>query len=142
MEDFRIGDFIRLKDIERWQINRVSRKTVNIFEINNIENEYVGLKSCNEKIPISEIEPIPINGEDDYEIYYDPIIAASIIFPGDPVPIHSKDYSYYFNSFKKHSFQDKNFQELIKEQGIQYVHQVQHFLSDKFHDDGLRINAI
>ena len=142
MENFRIGDFIRLKDIDRWQVNRISRKKINIFEINNIESGYVEVKSCKEKIPISEIEPIPINGEDDYEIYYDPIIAASIISPGDQIPIHKKDYSYYYDSFKRHSHQKQNFQELIKEQGLEYVHQVQHFLFNELHDDGLKINVI
>ncbi len=142
MKGFRTGDFIRLKNMDRWQINRISGKMINVFEINNIEPEYVRVNNCKEKIPISEIEPIPINGKDDSKIYYDPIVAASTVFPGDPIPIHKEDYSYYYDSLKKHSFQNKNFQELIKEQGLQYVHQVQHFLSDKFHDDGLKINAI
>jgi hypothetical protein len=142
MEDIRKGDFIRLKDLDRWQINRISGKKLNVFEISNIEPEYVEVNNCKEKIPISEIEPIPINGRDDSKIYYDPIVAASIVFPGDTIPIYRKDYSYYYDSFKRYFFQSKNFQELVKEQDLQYVHQVQHFLIDKLHDDGLKIDAI
>lgn len=142
MEDFRIGDFIRLKNVATCQINRFSGRKINIFEINNIEPEYVELNNCKEKIPISEIESIPINGRDDFEIYYDPIVAASIVFPFDPIPIREKDYSYYYDTFKNCRSEGKNFQELIKEQGLQYVHQVQHFLLDQFHDKGLKIDAI
>ena len=142
MENFRKGDFIRLKDIDRWQVNRISGKTINVFKIDSISPEFVEVNNCKEKIPISDIEPIPINGRDDSKIYYDPIIAASIVFPGDPVPIHRKDFSYYYDSFKRHFFQNKNYQELIKELDFQYVHQVQHFLFDEFRDDGLKIDAI
>ena len=142
MKNFRKGDFIRLKNLDRWQINRITGKEINVFEINNIESEYAEVKNCNEKIPISEIEPISINGRDDSKIYYDPIIAASTVFPGDPIPISRKDYSYYYDSFKRHFFQSKNFQELVKEQDLQYVHQVQHYLFDEFQDDGLKLDAI
>jgi hypothetical protein len=100
MEDYyKLGDFIRLKHIEKWQINRISGKKHNIFEISNIAPKYVEINNCKEKIPISEIEPIPINGKDDFKIYYDPIVAASLVFPSDPIPIHKTNYSYYFESF-------------------------------------------
>jgi len=141
MENFRKGDFIRLKDLDRWQVNSISGKTINVFEINNIEPKYVEIKNCKEKIPISEIEPIPINGRDDSKIYYDPIIAASIVFTGDSIPISKKDYSYYYDSFKKYSTDSKNYQELVKEQNLNYVHQVQHFLFEKFRDNGLKLDT-
>lgn len=142
MEILRIGDFIRLKNMEEFKIERFSGRKVNIFEIINIKPEYVEVKNCVAKIPISEIEPILINGGDDTEIYYDPIIAASTIFPGDPLPVHRKDYTYYYEAFKRNSYQNKNFQELIKENNLQYVHEVQHFLFDRFSGDkGLKINA-
>jgi hypothetical protein len=54
MGNFRKGDFIRLKDLDRWPINRISGKEINVFEINNIEPEYVEIINCKEKIPISE----------------------------------------------------------------------------------------
>ena len=142
MENFREGDFIRLKDLDRWQINRIPGKTINVFEINNIEPEYVEVKNCTEKIPISEIEPIPINGRDDFEIYYDPVIMAHFELPNEPIPISRRDYSYYYDTFKNCRSEGKNYQEIIKEQGLQYVHQVQHFLFDEFHDDGLKLDAI
>ena len=141
MEDYRLGDFVRLKNVAAYQIDRLSGRKTNIFEINKIDSEYLEVNNCKEKIPFSEIESIPINGSDDLEIYYDPIVAASIVFPGEPIPIREIDRSYYYHTFKRCYYDQKNYQELINEQGLQFVHQVQHFLSDEFHDKGLKIDA-
>ena len=142
MENFIKGDFICLKNLDRWQINRISGKKINVFEIANISSEYVEIINCKEKIPISEIEPIPINGISDFQIYYDPIIAPSIILPGDTKPIHTKDYSYYYDAFETHTYNGKNFKDLVKEQNLEYVHDVQNFLRSEFKKSELRIDAI
>jgi hypothetical protein len=142
MENFRKGDFIRLKDLDKWQVNRISGKTINIFEINNIKPEYIEVKNCKEKIPISEVEPIPINGIADFRIYYDPIIAASCIKDGEPIPIRQVDRSYYLEAFKKHTYKGKNFNDLVKEQNLEYVNDVQNFLRREFKKSELRIDAI
>lgn len=109
MEDFRIGDFIRLKNLAKCQIDRLSSSEINIFEINNIEPEYVEINNTKAKIPISEIEPIPINGIADFRFYYNPIIAAFFIEDGEPIPIKQVDRSYYLEAFKKHTYKGKNF---------------------------------
>ena len=143
MKNFRNGDFIRLKNLEQYKIDRFSGRQINIFEINNIEDKYLDVNNCHEKILITEIESIPINGIDDFEIYYDPILAASIVLPNDDAPIHRKDKSYYYEKFERcFDTDNKSFQELIKEQGLQYVHEVQHFLFDQFSGDkGLKIDT-
>lgn len=142
MENFRIGDFIRLRNIAAYQIDRVYGSRTNIFEIINIVPGYVEVKNCKEKIPISEIESIPINGIDDFRIYYDPIIAASIIEYGEPIPIKRVDRSYYLEAFKKHVYKGKKFNDLVKEQNLEYVHDVQNFLRREFNKSELRIDAI
>lgn len=142
MENFKKGDFIRLKNLDNLQVNRVSGKTINVFEINNIEPDYVEVINCKEKIPISEVEPIPINGIADFRIYYDPIIAASFIKDGEPIPIKQVDKSYYLEAFKKHTYKGKNFNDLVKEQNLEYVNDVQNFLRREFKKSELRIDAI
>lgn len=142
MENFRKGDFIRLKDLDRWQVNRISGKTINVFEINDKTDLYVEVKNCKEKIPISEIEPIPINGIADFRIYYDPIISDSFNKDGEPIPIKQVDKSYYLEAFKKHTFKGKNFNDLVKEQNLEYVNDVQNFLRREFKKSELRIDAI
>ncbi|HJV78659.1 MAG TPA: hypothetical protein VJ602_09765, partial [Paludibacter sp.] len=72
MEQFREGDFIRLKNLANYQIDRISVGEVNIFEILVKEDNYVEVRGCESKILISDIEPIPVNGKDDLKIYYHP----------------------------------------------------------------------
>jgi len=140
MEQFRKGDFIRLKDITKYHTNRFCGREINVFEILNIEDDSIELRGYKARIPVSEIEPILINGKDDLQIYYDPVICAPTISAGDPIPIHNTDYTYFYDHFKRCFYKDKNFQEYIKELGFQYVHEFQHFLIDKFQDNGLKIN--
>lgn len=98
------------------------------------------IRDCEKRISIDEIEAIPINGKDDLQIYYDPIVCASVVYPGKPMPAKQTDYTYYYTSLKKSFYKNQNFQELIEEQNIKYVHEVQQFLYEKFKDNGLRIN--
>lgn len=141
MGEFRNGDFIRLKNINKYHISRVLDIDVNIFKTINIKDGFIEVEYCENKIPASEIEPIPINGKDDFQIYYDPIVMSAIVGSNDTTPMREKDYPYYYDSFKSCYYENKNFQELIKEIGLQYVHEVQHFLFDQFQDKGLKINA-
>jgi len=141
MEKFRKGDFIRLKNIELYQIDRYSNKNVNIFEISEIGRDFVKVQCCNEQIPFSEINSIPINGKDDFQIYYDPIVCASYVAPSEPAPIQKTDYSYYYEAFKRRFYENKNYQELIKDLDLKYVHEVQHFLIDTIKNNGLSIDA-
>lgn len=85
--------------------------------------------------------PVAIDSIEDRWVYYDPIIAASIVFPGDEVPSHSTDYSYYMNAFE-HCFDErkKTFKDLIIKEHLMYVHEVQHFLQKRFYKDYLKIN--
>jgi hypothetical protein len=140
MESFRIGDFVSLNNREKYQTDNSLSKNVNVFEITDIAPDFIKVKYSDSKIPFSEVKPIPINGKDDLKIYYDPIIAASIIGHNAPIPVHDKDYTYYYKSFEKHRLESKNYQELINDQGLEYVHEIQHFLLDKFNDKGLKIN--
>jgi disulfide oxidoreductase YuzD len=142
MQSFRKGDFIRLKKMSDYKIDRFINKEVNVFEIIVIKDEYVVISNCQSKIPLSDIEPILINGIDDLNIYYDPIICASCIAPYEKAPVSKKDCSYFFESFKRHTYKDKNFQEIIKDLGYKYVHEVQHFLFDELNKRKLTINAL
>ncbi len=141
IEPFRKGDFIRIKDITKYHINRIQGSKVNIFTIREIKSSFIEIFECKQPIPMSDIEPIPINGKDDLNIYYDPIIAAATIGYNEPSPIFRTDYSYYHDAFKKYFYKGKNFQEIVKENGCKYVHEVQHYLDDEFHDKELKIDT-
>lgn len=138
MEEFRNGDFIRLKDMNKYHIDRFSN--VNIFKITIIIDGYVEVRDCKDRIPLSEIEPIPINGKDDSQIYYDPIYMAPIVGWNEPSEMRRKDYSYYYDYLQRCLIGNQNYQELIREKGLLYVHEVQHFLYDLCPDNHLRLN--
>ena len=69
------------------------------------------------------------------------MIAASIVFPGDEVPAHRTDYSYYMEAFEC-CFDEKHrsFKELVAKEKLVYVHEVQHWLRRHHQEDRLRIN--
>ncbi len=131
IEHFEIGDFIRIKNYSPSLSSRLNKR-VNIFEIDTIEGEEYTLKLYKPKVNLSNIESIPINGVDDKNIYYDPIIAGSFIRPEDPPPVHRKDKSYYLDHFERCFYKENSFKNLVVEQSFKYVHELQHFFSEKF----------
>ena len=137
--DYRKGDFLRLKQPIKFQNKRITKNDLNIFEVIEVVDEDIRFRHIETLVPISEVEPIPIDGISDKEIYYDPIIAASVILPGDPIPIRKRDYTYYFDKFANCTSDDYTFQELVTERRFRFVHEIQHFLKDEFNDDGLKI---
>ena len=134
MVKLRTGDLIRLKNVKQYQINQNSDKVVNIFQILEIDSDYVVLVNCKGRIPSSDIEPIPMNGIDDSQIYchHEGIMATYVEHNGS-APERKTDYSYYLDGLKRttRDWDKRNYYELITEQGLQYVHEVQHFLNDK-----------
>lgn len=142
MENFKKGDFIRLKDLSKYHIERVYGSEVNIFEIKNIGPDYVEIKDCKTQLKISNIEPIPINGKDDFNIYYNPVIAADSLLPGESSKPRQTDYSYYLDAFKRCTYKDKTFYELVIKKKFKYVHEIQHFLLKQVDTSELYINAL
>ena len=59
--------------------------------------------------------------------------------PGDPVPVHHRDYTYYLdaNATFPHN---KTMRDFISENGFKYVHELQHYLRKHFQTDDLKIN--
>lgn len=140
-EAFKQGDFVRLKHPELWAVhsNRLYND-INVFQIlSKTQGEYI-LEDISTHVPTSEVLPIGVDGIQDKWIYYDPKIAASILFPGDSIPTHYRDYSYYLDSFKKDIFDGKSLFDIIKKKKLRYVHEIQHYLDTIGQHNSLRIN--
>lgn len=137
--DYRQGDFVRILSPERANISEFRDWEINIFKISTLEHSKVFLKDYSIPLSITGIEPIPIDGKSDLQIYYDPIIAASIIGPGEETPVHWTNYEYYFDRFKNCTYENKSFQQWILEKNLRFVHEVQHFLNDELQNNGLKI---
>ena len=125
---FQTNDIVHLKDpakVDAWGL------TMNLFRIISIKDDNITLCShigITFEAKYSDISPVLINGEDDKNIYYDPIVAAAVVYPGDEVPAHRTDYSYYMEQFKRCTYNNKTLFDMIKERELKYVHEVQHFL--------------
>lgn len=141
-EPFMKGDIVRLKHQGQYKsFDDVLGYGINLYKIASLCENTVKLTGVDKEVPKAEILPVAIDGVEDRWIYYDPIIAASIVFPGDEVPAHSRDYSYYMEAFE-HSFDgEKSFKELVTKAHCIYVHEIQHFLRKRYHDDYLKINV-
>lgn len=99
----------------------------------------VSLNELDEPISISEIMPLPISKKRAGNVYYDPIIAASIIGPDDEIPVHSTDYSYFMDAMGRVTEGDgKTLRALVDEQKFKYVHEVQHWLRGRYETDDLK----
>ncbi len=137
--DYRPGDFVRILSPERANINRFRDWEINIFKISALDHTNVSLENYSVPLTITGIEPILIDGKSDLQIYYDPIIAASFVGPGEETPVYRTDYGYYLDRFENCFYQDKNYQQLILEKSLRFVHEVQHFLYDELQDNGMKI---
>ena len=100
----------------------------------------VKLASVNSVVSRSELQPVTVDGIEDRWIYFDPMIAASIVFPGDEVPAHHVDYSYYMDAFEHCFVGKKSYKEIIEKEHLMYVHEIQHYLRKHHQADDLKIN--
>lgn len=136
---FEVGDFVMYKEFDKVKQKIGDYHSHNVFKILDIEDGKYKLGNIEGKVDVKEIEAIPIDGVHDRSIYYDPIVAASIIPPGGSVPVHRTDYSYYMDKFENCLDVDKHtYAEVVKERGYHFVHEVQHWLNDEFDRDGLK----
>lgn len=136
---FEVGDFVRLKDSNSNKQKYSDREAINIYKILKIEKGKYKLSSIENLADSSDIEAIPIDGIHDKDIYFDPIIAASIISPEGSIPVHRTDYSYYMDKFESRFDVDKrSYAEIVKDRGYRFVHEVQHWLREAFGSDELK----
>lgn len=144
METIKEGDFVRLHDnVYHQKINSLIFK-VNAFVVESIgqnPNGTIKLKGIENELSVGDIEAIPIDGIHDLCIYYDPIIAASYVGADDHVPAYNTDYSYFIDNFKNVQVDGKGtLYDEMKKANVQFVHEVQHWLSSEFNDNSLKIN--
>lgn len=144
METIKEGDFVRLHDnIYHHKIDTLNYK-VNAFVVDSIgqnSNDTIKLKGIENELSVGDVETIPIDGIHDLCIYYDPIIAASYVGADGHVPAYNTDFSYFIDHFKNVQVGGKGtLYDEMKKTNVQFVHEVQHWLSSELNDNGLKIN--
>ena len=140
-EEFRVGDIVKLKHPELYKKNQdFHNYKINLYKIVSIGDKLAKLKGVEGEVPKTELRPVSVDGTEDRWIYYDPVIVASFIFPDEEAPSYQTDYSYYMNSFERMTYGKKTYKELMEKEHLVYVHEIQHYLRKRFHEDYLKIN--
>lgn len=140
-EDFKVGDIVKLKNPSEFKRSSdFHGYGTNLYKIREIKGDVVKLASVNSVVSRSELQPVTVDGIEDRWIYFDPMIAASIVFPGDEVPAHHVDYSYYMDAFEHCFVGKKSYKEIIEKEHLMYVHEIQHYLRKHHQADDLKIN--
>ena len=139
--NFSKGDIVRLVDETKVRPDYLNN-VENLYQIVSVNDTTAILSRpfCPEiTAEITDITAVKIDGKEDKHIYYDPCVMAAIVMPGEPVPVHHKDYTYYLdaNAIFPHN---KTMRDFINENGFIYVHELQHFLREEFQTDDLKIN--
>lgn len=139
---FEIGDIVKFKDKSNICPDLL-HKVENIYKIIKIEDSKVVLGrnfALDINANLADIEGVKMDGVEDRFIYYDPVIMASFVLPGQKSPTIKKDYTYYLdaNAYFPHN---KTMRDFIKENEFTEVHQLQHFLRENYRTDDLKINV-
>ena len=88
------------------------------------------MKNVNHLFSFEDILPVKIDGKEDRDIYYDPIVAASIVTEGEETPAVQRDSSEYYMVSLKKSYDEnlESYYDKIHNKGIKYVHEIQHVI--------------
>lgn len=142
MVDYQRNDIIKLKETKFKELEGQLWFKDNAFVVAELkESGMASLKELDEPVSVGEILPLPISKKYAGNIYYDPIIAASVIGANDEIPVHRTDYSYFMEAFGRVTEEDgTTLLALVEEQKFKYVHEIQHWLREKYGTDDLRIH--
>lgn len=140
-EAFKNGDIVKLKHPSEYERSSDFHAFgTNLYKIREIKGKVVRLASVEKDVPLAELQPVAVDGKEDRWIYFDPVVAASIVFPGDEVPAHTTDYSYYMDAFEYCIEGKKSYKEIVEKEHLMYVHEIQHWLRKHHQADDLKIN--
>ena len=141
-ENVCVGDFIKIHDdyVKQYNDQYGFNRPSNIYEIEKITKYEVKLKNHNHFIPKTDLSAVPIDGENDRGIYYEPTITTTGLRRRKRLPRSNKKL-YYMEKFKTLTYAEYTYWDIVKEYNFMYVHEVQHWLRETFKQD-LRINTL
>lgn len=142
MIEYQRDDIIRLRAPKFEEIKGKLWYSDNAFVIAAVNQDgMVSLKELDTQVSVREIRPMPIDKKRAGNIYYDPVIAASVVSMDDEIPVYSSDYTYFMDSFER--LKDANGSTLlahVEKQNFKYVHEIQHWLRGRYGSDDLKIH--
>lgn len=134
------GDIVRLSRqcVERLQ--KVLLESQNLFVVETDDGKNVKLRGIDGDVSFEDVLPVEINGEEDRDLYYDPVIAADVVGMDGKIKSHHIDKEEYYLDSLKSSYAPygESYFNKIKDAKIKYVHELQHEFPSVGRD--LRIN--
>lgn len=135
---FQPNDIVKLSKIKFERLSKELFFPQNLFIIKEVNKNEVGiaLKNVNHFFSFEDILPVKIDGKEDRDIYYDPIVAASIVTEGEETPAVQRDSSEYYMVSLKKSYDEnhESYYDKIHNKGIKYVHEIQHVIPSLQYD--------
>lgn len=129
---FQPNDIVKLSKIKFERLSKELFFPQNLFIIKEVNKNEVGiaLKNVNHFFSFEDILPVKIDGKEDRDIYYDPIVAANIVTEGEETPAVQRDSSEYYMVSLKKSYDEnlESYYDKIHNKGIKYVHEIQHVI--------------
>lgn len=142
MDPFVKGDFVQLRWKEFVSLNKDGSIKTNLFTISGIKDDkQYELDGWTRLFSSEDLRPVFIDEDVSQIIYYDPVLAASTINPGNPTPSFRTNYDYFMKHFENcYDYDEVSFKERVEQKGFLYVHEVQHWLREEFGSDDLKIH--
>lgn len=128
--NFLKGDIVKLADERFDKISKHLLFPQNLFYVEDLdkENNRITLRYVEGSVPFEDILPVAVNGVDDKDIYYDPIVAASVVGLDGEIPTYHRDSSkYYMESLRKsYNAKGESYYSQVQTKQLNYVHEIQH----------------
>ena len=142
MVEFQRNDIVRLTESKFEELKKQLWFKDNAFVISEVgEAGTVALKELDKPVSVADILPMPINKSKAGNVYYDPVIAASVVGPGDKIPVYSTDYTYFMDAFMRVIEPDATtLRSKVDIEGFKYVHELQHWLRERYGSDDLKVH--
>ena len=106
-KQYQPNDIVRLDKNKFDSLSKELFFPQNLFIIKEISLNKVNivLNNINRQFAFEDILPVKIDGKEDRDIYYDPIVAAYVIAEGEEIPTIHRDMSeYYMVSLKESTY--------------------------------------
>lgn len=128
-KSFKAGDLVKIIRNDIASLNPFSSKENSLYKVSEFVGDKLKLQWLSFKVSLQEVSPIPINGEDDRNIYlYNANVTA--VVDGQEDLYHLSTDVYYIDYLKSHKENWNELVDLIEQGKIKFVHEVQQYLRE------------
>lgn len=132
--EYKKNDIVRLDNryFEEICAKLLYKENLFYIEEKSENGKFLNLRDVECQVPSSKVFPVRIDGVEDRNVFYNPMIAASIVPDGKELPSYNVDEDeYYIEHLKKCSDSDgRRYYDILQDKQLSYVHEIQHELPE------------